>query len=181
MIPILKNKIKDKYSLAKLKTFETCTGEQRDIVFTLLLHAVLPPGGHSKNKVTKKTWKFSIADSQNSFIFKVNICNSYTELIEQRRNVYKNHDMHMQPFILIVSNEDFSDITSIQVVYDTIMYKFDSFIKALSCAFKIHYVFDLDYQKECYSVWELLQCKIFDISSSNVSTNVNNILSLLRT
>lgn len=181
LLPVMQKLIKNKYNRKQLEQLHLLPpGNQRDIVFSCLLHALLPPGGHIRNKLTNKNWKFSIADSQNSFIIRVDNASGYNEAISRRRDKYSQYNMCMQPCILIVSNSDYSEITSIQAIYDNILYSFDSFVKALSCIFKIHYVFNLNYQKESHSVWEFIQNYIFEILDGETCTNVNEIISLLQ-
>ncbi|KAJ8021780.1 hypothetical protein HOLleu_39074 [Holothuria leucospilota] len=49
-----------------------------------------------------------------------------------------------------------------------------SLLKAIDTCFKLHYVFDLDYQADCVASWQFLQNIIFEMNST-ASTEINTV------
>lgn len=68
--------------IEEMQTFQT---ELLPLIHKQLLHALLPPAGHIRNKLTKEDWKISISDSQNSFIIRIGNGTGYNDVILHRR------------------------------------------------------------------------------------------------
>lgn len=84
----------------------------------------------------KKTTKYSIADSQNSFMALV----SCTQEVGEHIAHLKTFDEPIQPFIICVGDQ-VSNISEIMVYFDEHKYIFSTFLKAVDTCFKIFYVF----------------------------------------
>jgi len=118
------------------------------------MHAVFVP---TSKKVTrdsdgkKNQVKYSIKDSQNSFIvFK----NTVSE-IEDHIKILKNEKRPVQPFIFIIGT--LTKPKEIFVFFDCIKYKLFSIISAIDICFKIFHLFNLEYPPEAYIVWLFIQ------------------------
>lgn len=133
-----------------------------------LLHAALVPTGHSKRKDDKKIWKYSIADSQSSFFIKARNLTDLKIAIEKQQSTYSSFGISYQPRTVILTDDN--NRIQYYSVYQDIYYKFDTLAHALSSTFKLHYVFNLEYQVECAQVWQFIQEYFFEIKSTTKSS-----------
>lgn len=119
-----------------------------------LLHSLFIP---TSKKVTldengkKSTIKYSIRDSQNTFIL---MAPSAVEL-ELVIDKLKNQSTSIQPCILIVGSLLYPK--QVMVYFDDVKYKIITVLKAIDVCFKIFHVFNLEYPLESYNVWLFLQ------------------------
>lgn len=114
-----------------------------------VLHALFDP-------TTKKTFtdlngrkcfhKFSIKDSQNTFMIVANTGIELEEILKIRKNA-KNP---IQPCLLIVST--ISNVSQIIIYFDEPKYVVFSIIKALDMYFKMYHLFNIEYPLESISV-----------------------------
>lgn len=123
-------------------------------VIFYLIHAVFVP---TSKKITrdadgkKNQIKYSIKDSQNSFIvFKSTVCE-----IEDHIKSIHNEKRPVQPFIFIIGTP--MKPKEILVFFDCIKYKFFSIISAIDICFKIFHLFNLEYPPEACIVWLFIQ------------------------
>ena len=84
------------------------------------------------------------------------------EELEKRQTKYKSRGLTAQPSIIEVKN-DHESIFYIRV--DNIIYRFDSFLKALDICFKMHFVLNLKYAHEINQTLLLIQKTIFKIDT----------------
>lgn len=125
-----------------------------------LLHSLFLP---TSKKVTldeqgkKSTIKYSIKDSQNSFIIVSPTAVELELILEKLKKQKKN----IQPCILIVG----SLLNPIQILiyFDDIKYKVFSAFKAVDICLKIFHVFNLEYPLQCNNVWLFLQIYYYEI------------------
>ena len=126
----------------------------------MILHGLCPPTKCAKNK-SKDVWKFSIIDSQESFLTHYNTEDAREEGVLQKNKKNKEYNISTNLFITAVGpslNE-----SKFQVTYDQIIYIFTDILQALECAFKIIMNFNLSYQLQCSNFWQLLQGCLSDI------------------
>lgn len=131
--------------------------DAKKIAILNALSAILKPTGFCFNKNNNKKWKYSIYDSQRAFIRKIETANDWALQIKNIKDTYAAHNTTLQPFILNINNSKFC------CVYENIIYTFDDILQALAVSFKLHFVFNLQYQIECKLIWELIQIYFFDI------------------
>lgn len=127
-----------------------------------LLHAVLLPNGQARNR-EKKTWKFSIADSQESMILVAKSMDDLRHLQNQHQQKYNEFGLSRQPIVVVIGRVYY-------VAYESILYKFDRVLNAMSTAFKLHHVFNLKYQAQSILVWEFIQTYFFEINIDRMSS-----------
>lgn len=141
------------------------------------MHAALPPTGQAKHTTSKKIWKFSIADSQASLIRKIKSVNDIQLEVQLWKEKYLEYRISCQPFVFMLEGNN--EQTTYYCTYDNIIYKFVNLKTAITCAFKIHYVFNLEYQIECKTVWQFLQLYFFEINLDIGSTALSTLLTYL--
>lgn len=127
-----------------------------------MLHSLYLP---TTKKVTlddqgkKSTIKYSIKDSQHSFIIiaqtAVEVEIILEKLINQRNSI--------QLCILIVGS--LLNPKQILINIDNVKYKVFSSFKAVDICFKIFHVFNLEYPIQCNNVWLFLQIYDYEIST----------------
>lgn len=124
----------------------------------------------------KCTVKFSIKDSQNSFLM---VANTAVEL-EEMLKLKKNKNNPIQPCLLIVGSV--VNPSQILVYFDEIRYTFFSIVKALDICIKIYHVFNIEYPIESLNVWLFLQRFFYNIKlkSDKPSPLINQIISELK-
>lgn len=119
--------------------------------------------------VTKKadcgknvTTKFTIKDSQKSFLF-VGKCLQECEdhiiyLNKMKRNI--------QPFVYCVG-ADVSSIEEMYIFFDNIRYKFFNVLRAIDICFKIFYLFNLDFPPESSMFYSFIENYFFKLKSKS--------------
>ena len=143
----------------------------------MILHGLCAPTKCAKNK-SKNVWKFSITDSQETFLSYYETEDARDEGVHQMNKKNKEYNISTNLFITAVGpslNE-----AKFQVTYDQIIYIFTDILQALECGFKIIMVFNLSYQIQCSSFWQLLQGCLSDIDitdhcSPAMRTHIENI------
>lgn len=166
-----------RYNIKKIYIFNAnyfYFSELRDRTIIDLLHAILIPTGKAVSCTTKKVWKYTILNSQESFLKPISSVSDIQLELNARKALHAEFKLSTQPLIFVVesSNNYFT-------VYEDIVYKFDNIIHAISSAFKIHYVFNLQYQPECNLVWKLIQIHLFEIITPTNSTALSTLLTNL--
>ena len=120
----------------------------------MALHALVPPTKCAKAK-SKEVWKFSIVDSQESFL------SFYESVAERDENVKcmidknKRYGLSTGLYLTMVGNT--INDAQIQVTYDEITHLFNDILHAIDCAFKIIMVFRLTFQPQSLNFWHLFQ------------------------
>ncbi|CAI6354025.1 unnamed protein product [Macrosiphum euphorbiae] len=144
------------------ESHSTISENEKYTIIFYLMHAVFVP---TSKKVTrdsdgkKNQVKYSIKDSQNSFIvFK----NTVSE-IEDHIKILKNEKRPVQPFIFIIGT--LTKPKEILVFFDSIKYKLFSIISAIDICFKIFHLFNLEYPPEAYIVWLFIQKYFYSLNT----------------
>lgn len=124
----------------------------------------------------KKSWKPGIAASQESFLILTSAAVVKTK-IEERVAKYKEMGLTNQTYIIAVG-EDRYKIQYCLVILDAIIYRLDNLVKALDVAFKIQFVLNIEYSKECKLVWLFIQKYFYNIhlNSDKKSTSVLSLI-----
>lgn len=117
---------------------------------------VVPKENSSKNII-----KFTIKDSQESFLF---LGKSYQE-VEDHIQFLKEKKKNIQPFLYCVGS-DFLHIEEIFIFFDNIRYQFFNFLRAVDICFKIFFVFNLDFPKESVMFYSFLETYFFKFKSA---------------
>lgn len=143
--------------------------EFKNCAVLLSLHAILTPSTRMLAKGSSKTghkeyWKPSIKDSQNSFLYLVADEGEVSKCIAEKRDKYTKFGLSLQPLTIVVGNS-YKDIKKIIVIYDEVLYTFNSVCKAIDICFKIFQCFNLEYPKESQLVWLFIQKYFFKITS----------------
>ena len=71
--------------------------------------------------------------------------------------IKKNIEYKLATNVVLAAVGDNLNICKFYVTFDEITYPFDTIIKAVEMAFKIHFVFQLEYQRQTQNFWQLLQ------------------------
>lgn len=143
--------------------------DKSDVLFVQLLHAILPPNikycttrGNGKKIVIKST----IKDSQNEFIIHAVAVNDVDHKIEELKQILLKREQTLQPVIVVVGCS-LTELNEFYLQFDNIKYKFDHFLPALDCCFKIFHILNLQYSNSCANVWTFIQKYFYEISLPN--------------
>ncbi|XP_031340791.1 uncharacterized protein LOC116168916 [Photinus pyralis] len=181
LLTILKREVKDKYvkGVISLLKNDAVPEKCRDAVILWSLHAYLCP----TKKVVKKdingkknTIKFTIKDSQDSFVF---VGKSHQELEDHLLHL-KQLKNNIQPFILVVG-ENINNFKEMYVYFDDLRYTFTSFLRAVDICFKIFFVFNLDFPVECSTFWSFVGHYFYEIESVNCTSKIHVLSEEMRT
>ena len=71
--------------------------------------------------------------------------------------IKKNSEYKIATNVILAAVGENLDSCKFYVTFDEISYPFDTIIKAVEIAFKIHFVFQLEYQRQSQNFWQLLQ------------------------
>ena len=82
--------------------------------------------------------------------------------IDHRKKKYANFQLTLQPcmFKIVTSNE-----FSYYLVLENLRYEFPTFMKCLDVTFKIHQVFNLQYNKGISNIWLFIQRSLYGIQT----------------
>ncbi|XP_060857146.1 uncharacterized protein LOC132938539 [Metopolophium dirhodum] len=163
VIQVLNQRLKDP-SNKKLYNYlidnSQVTESSKSCIILYLLHAILIPTNKKSSTDTqgKKTIvKYSIQDSQNSFMMIAPTAVEVEEMIKRKYNVGDT----IQPCIIIIGT--IREPLEVLVFFDSIKYKVFSPIKALDICFKIFHVFNIEYPIESINVWLFVQKLYYNI------------------
>jgi len=132
----------------------------KNLTIFYLMHSLFIP---TSKKVTrddngKKSFiKYSIKDSQNTFIIEATTPLELEVIIEK----LKKQENNIQPCILVVGS--LLNPKQILVYFDDVRYKLFSVYKAVDICFKLFHVFNLEYPNESSNVWLFLQVYFYEI------------------
>jgi len=107
----------------------------------------------------KNIIKYSIKDSQNSFITFHNTITASEAYI----NNLKDKHLPIQPFIVIIGVPLKPE--QIYLFFDSIKYKFFCIVRAIDVCFKIIHLFNLQYPLQSSAVWMFIQKLFYNIST----------------
>lgn len=111
----------------------------------------------------KNSWRVSIKDAEDSFILFCTEQNDILRKIEIQKKKSLDYKITYQPSIVAVG-ENQLNIKDFFIYYDGTILKFNNFISCLDTCFKIFYVFDLEYPKQCQLIWTFVQTFIYKIN-----------------
>lgn len=134
--------------------------DSKNSIVLYLLHAILIPTirqNYVDSEGNKCIKKFSIKDSQNSYVI---VAHTALEL-EEKLKIRKNSNNPIQPCLLIVGT--IMNPSEIMVYFDELKYKFFSIVKAIDMCFKIYHVFNIEYPLESTHVWLFIQRYYYNI------------------
>jgi len=100
--------------------------------------------------------KFSIRDSQNSFVISGKTGAELEELLSKKNT-------KIQPCLLIVG--EINNPKQIMVYFDGIKYIINTIVKAIEICFNIFYVFNIEYPLESSNFWLFIQTYYFKIKT----------------
>ena len=123
------------------------------------------------NAGKKSTIRFTIKDSQESFMF---IAPSI-QAIEDHILFLKNRSENVQPFIALVGTNIF-DVGEIFIYFDGIKYPFKSIIRAVDICFKIFYLFNLEYPNASLIFWNFIQTHFYKQKTKTVFSRVEMLI-----
>lgn len=115
----------------------------------------------------KNMVKYSIRDSQDSFIVFKESVEAQQHHLEQLRN----RGIPIQPFILIVGTINVQK--EILVYFDSAMYKVHSVLRSIEVCFKIFYLFNLEYPSG--ADWAAGNSGVFPVGRFYKMSKYNNI------
>lgn len=125
------------------------------------IHHLFPPQQKIKTDSTgaKYRKKFSILDSQNSFV----VLADSEEEMEAKIKLLELQGRNIQPMLLIVG--DFQEIKSIFIYFNRNRYPFLKIRNAFDTLFKMFFVFDLKYPDESEIFYTFFQIFFYGIST----------------
>ncbi|XP_060868106.1 uncharacterized protein LOC132943234 isoform X2 [Metopolophium dirhodum] len=165
LLKIFDERIKDNASkilLNQLKESPDLCENGKNLVIFYLMHSLFVP---SSRKITrddngkKSVIKYSIKDSQNTFIIEASTPLELEVIIEK----LKKQENNIQPCILVVGS--LLNPKQIIVYFDDVKYKLFSVFKAIDICFKLFHVFNLEYPYESSNVWLFLQNYFYEINT----------------
>lgn len=156
-----------------------------------MLTSVLKPTGrykHSKgknedNRENKCSRKYTILDSQESFVLKITTLSDYQRHIDAIIDKYFHDKKTIQPFI-VVEGIELNNIKSFAVYFNKILYTANSFLHSIDICFKIFHTLNLQYPAASEFPWLFIQKYFFDIEtkydkkSSNLTEMLNSLNNL---
>lgn len=162
-LELFKSKMNDKhckYVLEKLGN-GSVTEEGKHVSILFLLHGAIVPTSKRTVKVgtQKAMLKYTISDSLDSFMVTGRNINE----VEGKLLDKKSRNNPIQPFLVVIFDDDITTPKQFLVCCDQIKYNFLSIIPALDCCFKIFHVFNLRYPLESMAVWQFIQQFVFEI------------------
>ena len=120
----------------------------------MLLHGLVPPTKCAKNN-EKSVWKFSIADSQESFMSFYNTLDAREESVSNF--IEKNKQYSVKTNLYLTAIGESLDKAKFQVSFDEITHEYPNILEAIEFAFKVIDVFNLSYQSQSVNFWQLLE------------------------
>lgn len=125
------------------------------------MHGLIVPTGKTikRNNQGKQVQKFTIEDSQESFVLICPTVAKCEEVILKK----KESKIPIQPFLIVIG--EMLNPQQFLVYFDDIKYTFGSFLHAFETCFKIFQVFNLNYPAESIAVWQFLQMLIYKIKT----------------
>lgn len=115
----------------------------------------------------KSTIKFTIKDSQDSFLF---IGKSVQEL-EDHIAFIKTRMENIQPFILATGDNIFN-LNQVYLYLDDVKFKFTNFLRALDICFKLFYLFNIEYPLASTNFWTFIQMYFFKLNKGKTTAKI---------
>ncbi|XP_031351241.1 uncharacterized protein LOC116176660 isoform X2 [Photinus pyralis] len=163
-LEIYPSAIKDKKGIEQLTAIrrDSVNEDYKNYKLIELLHCILKPSCRIK-KVDKNIWKPSIVDSQFSQVQVIASVGDLQRKIAERNEKYHKVGLKVQPFIILIQNDGIN--FEYYVWVESMIHKFETFLKALDYCFKNFHCFNFQYPKECELVWTFIQKFFFEIDA----------------
>lgn len=84
------------------------------------------------------------------------------DLIKKEKKKLKKYKLSYQPRIILVG-KDFNALESISISVDSHQYQAKSILEAIDHCYKLFYVLNIEYPRECQHTWLLLQKFLFNV------------------
>lgn len=110
----------------------------------------------------KSTSKFTIKDSQESFVYVAVSIGALEDHIE----FLKKRSENVQPFIAVIG-PTILKFTDIFIYFDGIKLPFKTFVRAVDICFKIFYLFNLEYPPASCIFWNFIQNYFYQLKTKN--------------
>ncbi|XP_067613875.1 uncharacterized protein [Eurosta solidaginis] len=174
IIPYMRDKIKDNASNNMLLMIdENVDSDSTDCIITLLMHSILKPPlistGNTPNSKRFK-WKPSICDAQNVTVLHCEYINDYQRRYDELKSKAMEKCTTLQPLILVIG-EELKSLESYYIVFDGVLYKVPTFVRALDLLFKLFHVFNLKYPIEAKFLYDFMEKYFFKFDCS-VNSNL---------
>ncbi|KAB0805418.1 hypothetical protein PPYR_02388 [Photinus pyralis] len=130
------------------------------------LAKLFPPKGRIN---TKKHWKPSIVECQESIINLVSTCGEIEECINNRIKKLSDLGVTDQPYLIAVG-KGFSEITESYVIIDKHVYKSISVLHSLDFLFQSFHVLNARYPLESEHIWLLIERALYKIEHSKIKS-----------
>ncbi|XP_058651081.1 uncharacterized protein LOC131551888 isoform X1 [Onychostoma macrolepis] len=160
-VPVFKDKIlqfasREKQSLDLLSSVELMSAETQSDVALQVLPVVLPT---SVYKIGRKTFKPTFIETRKAFIDIQPIGTNMAEYLRSKNSEF--------PHVLMLGDNQcfqaFAVINGEALEQNTLL-------AAVDVCFKAFYVFDIDYPKQCSTVWQFLQTVVYGLSGDETPT-----------
>ncbi|XP_017475753.1 PREDICTED: uncharacterized protein LOC108366005 [Rhagoletis zephyria] len=174
IIPYMRDKIKDTASNNMLLMIDdNVDSDSADCIITLLMHSILKPPLVSINKTPgskRLKWKPSICDAQNVTVLLCECVNDYQRKYDEMKCKAMERGISLQPQILVIGKE-LSRLESYYIVFDNILYKVPTFVRALDILFKLFHVLNFEYPIEAKYLFDFIEKYFFKFECS-VNPNI---------
>jgi len=142
---------------------------------------VLPSNTWFSSKTSRSRTKYTLLDSQESLVLRVNSIVDYQQRIADIISKNYSNLETVQPFVF-VEGQSATSLKSFFVYFDKTIYKFDSFIQSLDICFKIFNTLDLKYPPASELSWNFIQQYFYNIYTEydKKSANLSSLLSFLK-
>ncbi|XP_058651083.1 uncharacterized protein LOC131551888 isoform X2 [Onychostoma macrolepis] len=156
MDKILQFASREKQSLDLLSSVELMSAETQSDVALQVLPVVLPT---SVYKIGRKTFKPTFIETRKAFIDIQPIGTNMAEYLRSKNSEF--------PHVLMLGDNQcfqaFAVINGEALEQNTLL-------AAVDVCFKAFYVFDIDYPKQCSTVWQFLQTVVYGLSGDETPT-----------
>lgn len=131
------------------------------------------------NSGKKDTSRFTMKDSQESFIF----VGQTLQQLEDHIDHLKKRKENIQPFILALADQHFSKFENFFIYLDEVKIEFSNLLRCIDICFKIFHLFNLEYPKASSVFWTFIEMFFYKLpkSTTKKSSKVSIILEELRT
>ena len=135
-----------------------------------------PPASYAVNPQDKKfVWKFTIKNSldvtMQHFLTLNEFQSEFREHIMDRNRVHR-----IKTQVMLAAIGETLEKSKFYVLYDNIVYVFDSILEAYECAFQVHVVFNLKYQAQAQHFWEFIQYYFYELPIEKPGTIQKSIM-----
>lgn len=116
------------------------------------------------NTGTKTVTRYTIKDSQDSFIFIARTA----QAVEDHIQFLNERGENVQPFVVVIG-EDVLTFREIFVMFDGVKFPMVSFLRATDVCFKLFYLFNLKFPTASTTFWCFVECLYFGKKKSLTS------------